>query len=69
MSKCIYCNSTNIQADVVVGQTAEPRALGLKYRTNFLIFGVEPFYAELCKDCGSIVRFYLKKTDRNWYTK
>jgi hypothetical protein len=70
MKNCIYCNSTNIQSDIMVDQnTAEPGKIGLKYHTQFLVMGVEPLYAELCKDCGSITRIYLKEVNRNWCIK
>ena len=70
MKNCIYCNSTNIQPDIVMDQdTTAPGGIGLKYHTKFLFDGVEPLYAELCKDCGSITRLYLKNVDRNWCIK
>jgi hypothetical protein len=68
MDKCIYCNSTNLDTNIIVGQTAQPERIGLKYQTKFLVTGVEPFYADLCKDCGSI-RLHLKNSDKNWCTK
>jgi hypothetical protein len=69
MKNCIYCNSTNIQPDILMDQnTTAPGAVGLKYR-NKILDRVEPVYAELCKDCGSIVRLYVKNTDRNWRIK
>ncbi len=69
MNNCIYCNSSNIQPDVEVRQSTQVNVIGLEYHTGFLLTGVEPFYAELCKDCGSISRLYVKKTDRKWRVK
>jgi hypothetical protein len=69
MDKCIYCNSQNIKTNIEVGQTAEAGAIGLVYRTKFVISGVEAFYADLCLDCGSIARLYVKNRDRNWCVK
>jgi hypothetical protein len=60
--RCIYCGSSNIQKDVAVG-TLKHKA-GLKFG-NPLFPEIEDFYADLCKDCGSI-RIYVKETDRNW---
>jgi hypothetical protein len=69
MKSCIYCNSTNIQPDILLDQnTEEPGGLGLKYRAK-IFDHVEPIYAELCKDCGSIIRLYIKNTERNWHSK
>jgi hypothetical protein len=69
MDKCIYCNSQNIKTDIVVDQTADAGRIGLAYRTKFILGGVEEFYADLCLDCGSITRLYVKNSDRNWYVK
>lgn len=69
MNKCIYCHSVNLQSDIEIGQTAETGDIGLNYQTKFLLIGVEPFYAELCKDCGSINRLYVKHTHKKWIIK
>ncbi|MDD4088217.1 MAG: hypothetical protein PHS04_08660 [Tissierellia bacterium] len=62
MDKCIYCGSNRIEKELTVG-TGNYKT-GLKY-LNFVAPQVEWFYADLCKDCGSI-RIYVKETDRNW---
>jgi predicted nucleic-acid-binding Zn-ribbon protein len=62
MEKCIYCGSTNIEKGLSVG--SGNFKTGLKY-VKLLMPQVEWFYADLCKDCGS-VRIYVKETDRNW---
>jgi hypothetical protein len=30
--------------------------------------GTEKLYADLCKGCGTVSRFYVRETDRNWNT-
>lgn len=62
MEKCIYCNSTNIEKELTVGSGNSKT--GLKH-LRFFITNVEWFYADLCKDCGS-VRLYVKETERDW---
>ena len=69
MDKCQYCNGANIQTNVPVGQNAEVGVIGLQYKTKFVVIGVEPFYADLCKDCGSINRLFVKNPGRNWCVK
>jgi hypothetical protein len=69
MEKCIYCNSANLQRNVLVKQRVEVGAIGLEYKANKILHGVEPFYADLCLDCGSISRLYVKNTARNWLCK
>jgi hypothetical protein len=66
MDKCIYCGSANLQQQVDVAQRNEIGAIGLSYKVNFLFYGVESFYADLCKDCGTVSRLYVKNSDRNW---
>ena len=68
--KCPYCGSENIEEGIVMGWTSGTtgtiRQIGLLYSKS--IFDVaETLYADLCKDCGSTTRIYIKgKTDRTW---
>ncbi len=67
--KCSHCGGTNITGNVSVGLTAEADSVGLKYRTGFLVIGTEAFFADVCDDCGTIARIFVKTTGRKWYTK
>ena len=60
MKNCIYCNSTNIQSGVEVGQSAEVGTLGLKYHTKFLVLGVEAFYPKYVKIVAVSLVYILK---------
>jgi hypothetical protein len=51
---------------VRLGLTAEAGSVGLRYRTLLVLAGTEPLYADVCKKCGSVARFYVRETDRNW---
>lgn len=64
--KCPYCGSERIETGIAWGKQAESGKIGLKARVG--IFGeVIEVYSDLCLDCGSIVRSYIKdKTDKNW---
>jgi hypothetical protein len=44
----------------------EGGSVGLKYRTLLVLVGTEPLYADVCKGRGSVARFYVRDTDRNW---
>ena len=66
MGKCIHCGGTNLTENIQVALTAEMGNIGLEYVTKFLVHGVEPFYADLCNDCGSITRLHVKNRDRRW---
>lgn len=49
-----------------LGQAAEVGSIGPRYRTNFLVIGTEPMFVDLCRACGTVLRLYVKETNRNW---
>ena len=66
--KCPFCGSENIETDVAWGKTAEVGNIGLKYKSSFMgAKAVAQVYSDLCLDCGTIVRSYIKEdTDKKW---
>ena len=68
--KCPYCGSERIERGVSWGKTAEAGNVGLKYSTGtgfFSLIGVAEVYSDLCLDCKSILRSYIKEdTNRPW---
>lgn len=68
--KCPYCGSQRIEQGIAWGKSAESGNVGLKYLngTGFLsITGVVQAYSDLCLDCKSILRTYIKEdTNKNW---
>lgn len=68
-AKCTHCGGSNVICGVRVDQTADAGRIGLAYKTKFVVIGTEPFYADVCDDCGTIVRLYIKTRGRTWYTK
>jgi len=68
--KCPYCGSERIEEGIAWGQTAEIGNIGLKFVNNSFIapMGVTEVYSDLCLDCKSIIRTYIKDdTDKKWY--
>ncbi len=64
--KCPYCGSEHIDIGVAWGKSAEGGNVGLKYSSGWLT-GVVQVYSDLCLDCKSIVRSYIKEdTDKEW---
>lgn len=64
--KCPYCGSERIEQGVAWGKSAESGNVGLKYQTGILM-GVVQAYSDLCLDCGSIVRTFIKEdTNKKW---
>jgi hypothetical protein len=68
MEKCIYCGSANLHQNIKIGLSAETGLIGLEFKAAILT-RVEPFYADLCKDCGSVSRLHVENVDRNWRCK
>ena len=69
LNKCPRCGGTHIAEGVRINQTAEAGDIGLVYKAKFLLMGTEALYADVCVGCGTIVRFFVKKADRDWYRK
>lgn len=64
--KCSFCGSEHIEEGIVWGESAEAGCAGLKYKA-FIAVGVVPVYSDLCLDCGTILRTYIKgDTDMMW---
>lgn len=69
VEKCPYCGSANLARRVEVNQTAEAGRIGLGYHTRFLLIGTESLLADLCDECGSVVRLFVEVPARKWVTK
>ncbi len=67
--RCPYCGSERIDFGVAWGKSAETGNVGLKYTgSGFLgITGVAQVYSDLCLNCKSLLRTYIKEeTNKNW---
>lgn len=64
--KCPYCGSERVEQGIAWGKSVETGNVGLKYRA-FIAVGVVQAYSDLCLDCRSILRTYIKEdTDKQW---
>lgn len=63
---CLECGSTDIIVGIAVTKTAETGHIGLSYKALAILRGTEQLYADLCKQCGTVVRFYVRETDKPW---
>jgi hypothetical protein len=63
---CPHCGSHDTIKDVKLSLTAETGSIGLSYRANLLLRGTEPLLADLCRQCGTVVRLHVEQTNRNW---
>ena len=67
--KCLYCQSKNIEQGILVHNQDNPTLkIGLMYQKNQFRYEVEPLYVDLCTDCGTIIRTYVKGDvkDKKW---
>ena len=65
-SSCPHCGATQLARGVEVNQTAEAGHIGLAYRVARILRGTEGLRADLCRSCGTVVRLYVRNTDRRW---
>jgi hypothetical protein len=68
ISRCPYCGSSNIVRNILVDQTADAGRIGLAYRVRFRVIIPEQLLTDLCDDCGSVVRTFVRTTGRKWVT-
>lgn len=65
MDNCKYCGSTKLIRDLHVSKSKDTALLGIPYKKSVFL-DTEPFRIELCEECGSVNRIYVKNTDRKW---
>ena len=63
---CSECGSTDIVTGIAVTKAAETCHIGLSYKALAILRGTEQLYADLCKQCGTVVRFYVREPDKPW---
>ena len=67
--KCPFCSSERIEIGIAWGKSSETGSVGLKFNTSgfFSYVNVAQVYSDLCLDCKSILRTYIKEdTNKNW---
>ena len=64
--KCPYCGGSEIIANILVGSTTEVGNIGLSYTSAMILLKAEPFVADLCTECGSVIRVRVHNTGRKW---
>ena len=66
---CTHCSNDSITSNVKVLQTNEAGAIGLAFKRAGIFQVSEQLLADLCTECGTVVRFHVRDTDRNWVIK
>lgn len=65
---CPYCGGSNIEKGIKWTMQAQAGNVGLSFTAGFL-GGTEAVYSDLCLDCGTIVRSYVREPNKKWYKK
>ena len=63
---CPECGGTDIAMGVGMSVTAEAGRVGLSYKTLGILRGTSPLFADLCRQCGTVIRFHVREADKPW---
>jgi rRNA maturation endonuclease Nob1 len=66
MAICPHCGGTDIVKSIGISKMTEAGSIGLGHDTDYFVRATEPLVADLCRICGSVVRLYVKKSDKRW---
>jgi hypothetical protein len=70
MDNCIYCKSENLDKGILIKGSKDTGHIHFECTeiTGGLAVFAKPenILADLCKDCGSITRFYMKNTNHTF---
>ncbi len=69
IEKCPFCGGRQIVRHVKVDQIGDAGRIGVAYKTRFILDSTESLFADLCDDCGSLLRIFVDVTGRKWITK
>jgi len=67
--RCPLCGGVEVAAGLIVNQSTEVLRIGLAYKAGGFMTACEPLRADLCQNCGSVVRLFVKEPKRNWLQK
>lgn len=63
---CPHCGGTNLAKGLGLNQNAEVGRIGLPYRAAGIFTGTETLHADLCQDCGTVLRLFVLEPGRKW---
>ena len=65
MDKCIYCGSENLEKEMKIRGSKDIGNIHFQY--SMMGMEKEDILVDLCKNCGTISRFYVKNANRDWF--
>lgn len=66
VGSCPFCGGADIVKGIELNQNAEVGRIGFPYKTARIFTGTETLLADLCRGCGTVVRWYVEDTSRSW---
>lgn len=63
---CQHCGSARIEKGIRSNISNEASHYGLAYQGKFKLWFTEPFLFDICSDCGTVHRMYVKNTEHKW---
>ena len=63
---CTECGSTDFATSVCISQKGAGGSVGLTYRAGIIFRVTEPLYADVCRQCGTVARFFVRNKDKPW---
>jgi hypothetical protein len=63
---CPHCGSTEIKPGVEMNQGIEVGPFGLAFTGFAHLRGTERLLADLCLNCGTVTRFFVRNTQKKW---
>jgi len=67
-AQCPECGGTDIVKSIGISKMTEAGPIGLGHNTDYFVKATEPLVVDLCRNCGTVVRLYVKKADKRWTT-
>jgi hypothetical protein len=64
---CPYCGNSDVATGVQLVQTGHVGlSLGFAYKAAAIFTGAEMLRGDICRICGTVLRFFVKEPGRNW---
>jgi hypothetical protein len=68
---CPHCGAEDATRGLKLGISSEVGSVGIPYEATGRFLGLaalgsEALLLDLCNACGTVIRFYVKETERKW---
>jgi hypothetical protein len=63
---CAECGGTDIAKSIGIAKMTEAGSIGLGHDTDYFVKATEPLVVDLCRNCGTVVRLYVKRPQKRW---